>query len=98
MLEKSSEDCLAKAANLKSLQQSSIEQVHQINQTYLQDSIPPVFIYQMPLDQYNVKTEQYLRYLEIFMKNNFNIRDYQLNENEAGLDGITDDLEAVRER
>lgn len=98
MQKKSSEDCLSKALDLKSLQQSSIEQVNQITQSYLQDSVPPVFIYQMPLDQYNIKTEQYLKYLEVYMKKNFNIQDYQLSDEEGGLEGISEDLESVRER
>lgn len=35
---------------------------------------PPLFIYQMPIEQFNMKCDQFLKYLEMYIRRHFAVR------------------------
>lgn len=68
------EECKRKADELAELQQSNAEKIAQLTEIYIKPQASPSLLYQMPVDQCFQKCNEILSLLEIFMRENFNIK------------------------
>ncbi|CAO1393918.1 unnamed protein product [Diamesa serratosioi] len=89
---------IEKSKILSSLQSSTQNRIIQLNQCYLQTQNPPLFVYQMPIDQYNQKCVSFVNNLEVYMKKNFNLVEYSNDFLDDLFDGSCSDLLEVNNR
>ncbi|CAO1414184.1 unnamed protein product [Diamesa hyperborea] len=87
-----------KSKSLSNLQNSIQHRIVQLNQCYLQTHNPPLFVYQMPIDQYNQKCVSFVNKLEVHMKQNFNVIEYSNDFLDDLFDGSCASLLEVNNR
>ncbi|XP_039452196.1 augmin complex subunit dgt3 [Culex pipiens pallens] len=67
-------ECGEKASFLQDIQGHTQQQIFDMHQCYVQKQNPPLFIYQMPIEQFNMKCDQFLKYLEMYIRRHFAVR------------------------
>ncbi|XP_062551653.1 augmin complex subunit dgt3 [Armigeres subalbatus] len=97
---KISSECMEKAKFIEDIQSSSQQQIFEMHQCYVQAQNPPLFIYQMPIEQFNMKCDQFLKYLEMYIRKHFSVRDSNDsdNENDHNQRDIIIQLESIKSR
>lgn len=98
-------ECGEKASFLQEIQSHTQQQIFDMHQCYVQKQNPPLFIYQMPIEQFNMKCDQFLKYLEMYIRRHFSVRkatesDQDLNHDEQDQDhrDVIVQLESIKTR
>lgn len=96
-------ECGEKANFLQEIQSHTQQQIFDMHQCYVQKQNPPLFIYQMPIEQFNMKCDQFLKYLEMYIRRHFSVR--KAGEDPAEIDDPDQDhrdvivqLESIKAR
>ncbi|XP_052867876.1 augmin complex subunit dgt3 [Anopheles cruzii] len=74
MTEKSHSGCLDLANQLEDLYERTQQQFTDLHDCYLRRQNPPLFVYQMPIEQFDTKCDQFLKYLEMYVKKHFTVK------------------------
>ncbi|EDW00518.1 augmin complex subunit dgt3 [Drosophila grimshawi] len=69
-------ECQKKAGQLEQLQRHNRELVEETSREFTMQQMPPLFMHQLPLDQYFLKCDSFLQYFTLYMKDNFKIQEY----------------------
>ncbi|XP_055548489.1 augmin complex subunit dgt3 [Wyeomyia smithii] len=86
-------ECTDKATFLNDIQSSTQQQIFEMHQCYVSKQNPPLFIYQMPIEQFNMKCDQFLKYLEMYIRRHFSVR--KLDDSDHDLDYCQDHRDSV---
>ncbi|EDW65750.2 augmin complex subunit dgt3 [Drosophila virilis] len=68
-------ECQAKARQLEELQRENCKLSEDTNKGFTLPQVPPLFMHQMPLDQYFLKCDSFMQYFTLYMKENFKIQE-----------------------
>uniref|UniRef100_A0AAG5DSV7 HAUS augmin-like complex subunit 3 N-terminal domain-containing protein n=1 Tax=Anopheles atroparvus TaxID=41427 RepID=A0AAG5DSV7_ANOAO len=100
VLEKVAASCVTMAKQLEDNQAATQQQIADLHHCYLQRQNPPLFIYQMPIEQFDAKCEQFLKYLEIYVKKHFNVKRLDSSKSTDDMDNqqVIDELEDIKLR
>ncbi|XP_053695886.1 augmin complex subunit dgt3 [Sabethes cyaneus] len=95
-------ECTEKADFLHDIQSSTQQQIFEMHQCYVQNQNPPLFIYQMPIEQFNIKCDQFLKYLEMYIRRHFSVKklndsDHEPDHHQEHFDSIVQ-LESTKAR
>ncbi|XP_058818148.1 augmin complex subunit dgt3 [Topomyia yanbarensis] len=93
-------ECLEKATFLEEIQADTQQKIFEMHQCYVQSQNPPLFIYQMPIEQFNMKCDQFLKYLEMYIRKHFAVRkvdDFDHDSDQDHRDVIVK-LESIKNR
>ncbi|XP_067632452.1 augmin complex subunit dgt3 [Eurosta solidaginis] len=85
-------DCQAKTRRLEELQRENNKLCNEATRCFTKMQSPPLFIHQLPIDQYLLKCETFMQYFTLYMKENFKIQDY------AELDSTANDQSEFSEK
>ncbi|XP_314793.5 augmin complex subunit dgt3 [Anopheles gambiae] len=100
VLEKVATNSVEMARQLEESQQATQQQISDLQHCYYQRQNPPLFIYQMPIDQFDAKCDQFLKYLELYVKKHFTVK--RLDNSKSTDDGdnqqVIDELEGIKMR
>ncbi|KAH8280387.1 hypothetical protein KR018_005239, partial [Drosophila ironensis] len=66
----------AKARQLEELQQENCRLSGEARKAFTAPQMPPVFMHQLPLEQYFLKCDSFMQYFTLYMKENFKIQEY----------------------
>lgn len=91
-------DCLNKAKLLNKKQENTNQLLNELNNCYHSEQTPSLFIHQMPLDKYFKRNEQFGNYIEIFIKNNFNVNNNLNKEYLTNFDDTVDKLLKLKDK
>ncbi|XP_055638414.1 augmin complex subunit dgt3 isoform X2 [Toxorhynchites rutilus septentrionalis] len=93
-------DCKEKANFLQQIQTHTQQQIFDMHQCYVQTQNPPLFIHQMPIEQFNMKCDQFLKYLEMYIRKHFPVRDLNDSDQEPDQDhrDVIIKLESIKAR
>ncbi|XP_036331212.1 augmin complex subunit dgt3 [Rhagoletis pomonella] len=78
-------ECQTKTRQLEEAQRENYKLSNEATRCFSKIQSPPLFIHQLPIDQYLLKCDTFLQYFTLYMKENFKIQDY------AELDNTTVD-------
>ncbi|CAD7015389.1 unnamed protein product [Ceratitis capitata] len=76
-------ECQAKARQLEEMQRENLKLSNEATRCFTKIQSPPLFIHQLPIDQYLLKCETFMKYFTLYMKENFKIQDYTDLDNTA---------------
>uniref|UniRef100_A0A182X4V5 HAUS augmin-like complex subunit 3 N-terminal domain-containing protein n=1 Tax=Anopheles quadriannulatus TaxID=34691 RepID=A0A182X4V5_ANOQN len=100
VLEKVATNSVEMARQLEESQQATQQQISDLQHCYYQRQNPPLFIYQMPIEQFDAKCDQFLKYLELYVKKHFTVK--RLDNSKSTDDGdnqqVIDELEGIKMR
>ncbi|TMW39746.1 hypothetical protein DOY81_015174, partial [Sarcophaga bullata] len=68
--------CQGKAKQLEELELHNHEKCNEIVKIYSKLQSPPLFVHQLPLDQYFLKCDSFTQYFSLYMKENFKILEH----------------------
>ncbi|XP_058447680.1 augmin complex subunit dgt3 [Malaya genurostris] len=93
-------ECNEKAIFLQDIQTDTQQQIFEMHQCYIQTQNPPLFIYQLPIEQFNMKCDQFLKYLEMYIRKHFSVRKSNDFEHDSDQDhrDIIVQLESIKSR
>ncbi|EAT33257.1 AAEL014483-PA [Aedes aegypti] len=93
-------ECMEKARFVEEIQSNSQQQIFDMHQCYVQAQNPPLFVYQMPIEQFNMKCDQFLKYLEMYIRKHFSVRNLDDSEHEPDQSqrDIIIQLESIKSR
>jgi len=77
-------ECQAKARQLEEVQRENFNLSEEANNGFSTQQIPPVFMHQLPLEQYFHKCDSFMQHFNLFMKDNFKILKYSDFEGNEG--------------
>ncbi|EDV55383.1 augmin complex subunit dgt3 [Drosophila erecta] len=90
-------ECQSKAKQLEELQQENCRLSAEAKKAFTAQQLPPLFMHQLPLEQYFHKCDSFMQYFTLYVKENFKIQDYdefQSAEADLGREKATlEDLE-----
>ncbi|XP_055598422.1 augmin complex subunit dgt3 [Uranotaenia lowii] len=86
-------ECGEKVDFLEQIQANTQLQISEMHQCYVQSQNPPLFVYQMPIEQFNMKCDQFLKYLEMYVRKHFSLR-RSLDDSDSG-DQLQDRRDAI---
>ncbi|XP_065092823.1 augmin complex subunit dgt3 [Ochlerotatus camptorhynchus] len=93
-------ECVEKAKFVEEIQSNTQQQIFDMHQCYVQAQNPPLFVYQMPIEQFNMKCDQFLKYLEMYIRKHFSVRNLDDSEHEPDHNhrDIIVQLESIKSR
>ncbi|XP_037953450.1 augmin complex subunit dgt3-like isoform X2 [Teleopsis dalmanni] len=68
--------CQNKTKQLEELQRANVNLVNETKKYFTQIQSPPLFVHQLPLEQYFLKCDSFMQYFNLYMKENFKIQEY----------------------
>ncbi|KAL5289070.1 hypothetical protein ACFFRR_009332 [Megaselia abdita] len=92
----SQEKCLALANQLQETQKENKKLSNEAEDCFSRMKTPTLFMHQMPLDHYFQKTENFINYVKIYMKENFKISCDDGSVFECILNEDVDKLDSIR--
>ncbi|XP_029714883.1 augmin complex subunit dgt3 [Aedes albopictus] len=97
---KTATECMEKAKFIEEIQSNSQQQIFDMHQCYVQAQNPPLFVYQMPIEQFSMKCDQFLKYLEMYIRKHFSVRNLDDSEREPDQNqrDIIVQLESIKSR
>nr|ACX36511.1 SD23928p [Drosophila melanogaster] len=69
-------ECQYKAKQLEELQQENCRLSAEAKKAFTAPQLPPLFMHQLPLEQYFHKCDSFMQYFTLYVKENFKIQDY----------------------
>ncbi|XP_017051755.1 augmin complex subunit dgt3 [Drosophila ficusphila] len=69
-------DCQSKAKQLEELQRENCRLSGEAKKAFTSQQLPPLFMHQLPLEQYFHKCDSFMQYFTLYVKENFKIQDY----------------------
>lgn len=69
-------ECQSKAKQLEELQQENCRLSAEAKKAFTAPQLPPLFMHQLPLEQYFHKCDSFMQYFTLYVKENFKIQDY----------------------
>ncbi|XP_050079012.1 augmin complex subunit dgt3 [Anopheles maculipalpis] len=99
-LDKVASNSMDMARQLEESQQATQQQISDLHHCYYQRQNPPIFIYQMPIEQFDSKCDQFLKYLEMYVKKHFTVKRLDSTKSTDDLDNqqVIDELEGIKMR
>uniref|UniRef100_A0A182VTD5 HAUS augmin-like complex subunit 3 N-terminal domain-containing protein n=1 Tax=Anopheles minimus TaxID=112268 RepID=A0A182VTD5_9DIPT len=100
VLDKVASNSMEMAKQLEESQQATQQQISDLHHCYYQRQNPPIFIYQMPIEQFDAKCDQFLKYLEMYVKKHFTVRRLDSSKSTDDVDNqqVIDELEGIKMR
>ncbi|XP_050088677.1 augmin complex subunit dgt3 [Anopheles aquasalis] len=100
LMEKKEKSCLALAKRLEEKQLITQQKIADLHHCYLQPQNPPLFVYQMPLEQFDAKCDQFLKYLQMYVKKHFPVQHLEgfRSSTELSNNEVLDELEDIKAR
>uniref|UniRef100_A0A182YMA3 HAUS-augmin3 domain-containing protein n=1 Tax=Anopheles stephensi TaxID=30069 RepID=A0A182YMA3_ANOST len=100
LLEKVASNGIEMARQLEESQQATQQQISDLHHCYYQRQNPPIFIYQMPIEQFDAKCDQFLKYLEMYVKKHFTVKRLDASKSTDDVDNqqVIDELEGIKMR
>uniref|UniRef100_A0A182P370 HAUS augmin-like complex subunit 3 N-terminal domain-containing protein n=1 Tax=Anopheles epiroticus TaxID=199890 RepID=A0A182P370_9DIPT len=100
VLEKITTNDMEMARELEESQQATQQQIAELHHCYYQRQNPPLFIYQMPIEHFDAKCDQFLKYLELYVKKHFTVKQLDSSKSIEELDNqqVIDELEGIKMR
>ncbi|XP_053676121.1 augmin complex subunit dgt3 [Anopheles nili] len=98
--ERSAAGCLEMAKKLEESQKATQQQITELHQCYYQRQNPPLFIYQMAIEQFDAKCDQFLKYLKMYVKKHFTVKrlDSSRSTDDDDNQRVIDELESIKMR
>ncbi|KAH8331483.1 hypothetical protein KR074_004091, partial [Drosophila pseudoananassae] len=78
-------ECQSKAKQLEDLQRENCRLSGEAKKSFTTPQMPPLFMHQLPLEQYFLKCDSFMQYFTLYVKENFKIQEYdefQIAEND----------------
>ncbi|EDV35956.1 uncharacterized protein Dana_GF12731 [Drosophila ananassae] len=78
-------ECQSKAKQLEELQRENCRLSGEAKKSFTTPQMPPLFMHQLPLEQYFLKCDSFMQYFTLYVKENFKIQEYdefQIAEND----------------
>uniref|UniRef100_A0A182NAJ6 HAUS augmin-like complex subunit 3 N-terminal domain-containing protein n=1 Tax=Anopheles dirus TaxID=7168 RepID=A0A182NAJ6_9DIPT len=99
-LEKVAGNCVEMARQLEESQQTTQQQITDLHHCYYQRQNPPLFIYQMSIEQFDARCDQFLKYLEMYVKKHFTVKRLDSSKSTDDVDNqqVIDELEGIKVR
>ncbi|KAH8358319.1 hypothetical protein KR084_012556, partial [Drosophila pseudotakahashii] len=69
-------ECQSKAKQLEELQRENCRLSGEAKKAFTSQQSPPLFMHQLPLEQYFHKCDSFMQYFTLYVKENFKIQDY----------------------
>ncbi|KAH8254788.1 hypothetical protein KR032_012202, partial [Drosophila birchii] len=69
-------ECQSQAKQLEELQRENCRLSSEAKRAFTSQQMPPVFMHQLPLDQYFNKCDSFMQFFTLYVKDNFKIQDY----------------------
>ncbi|KAH8372924.1 hypothetical protein KR009_008278, partial [Drosophila setifemur] len=69
-------ECQKKARQLEELQRENCRMSGEAKKAFTSQQMPPLFMHQLPLEQYFLKCDSFMQYFTLHMKENFKIQEY----------------------
>ncbi|XP_017072602.2 augmin complex subunit dgt3 [Drosophila eugracilis] len=69
-------ECQSKAKQLEELQRENCRLSGEAKKAFTSQQLPPLFMHQLPLEQYFHKCDSFMQYFTLYVKENFKIQDY----------------------
>jgi len=69
-------ECQSKSRQLEEIQREICKLSEEANKAFTTQQVPPLFMHQLPLDQYFHKCDSFLQYFNLFMKDNFKMQEF----------------------
>ncbi|KFB35743.1 AGAP008694-PA-like protein [Anopheles sinensis] len=100
VLEKLVSSSAAMAKQLEDKQSATQLQIADLHHCYLQRQNPPLFIYQMPIEHFNDKCDQFLKYLEMYVNKHFTVKRLDSSKSTDDMDNqqVIEELEVIKLR
>ncbi|XP_053664747.1 augmin complex subunit dgt3 [Anopheles marshallii] len=100
VLDKVASNNMDMARQLEENQQATQQQISDLHHCYYQRQNPPIFIYQMPIEQFDAKGDQFLKYLEMYVKKHFTVKRLDSSKSTDDVDNqqVIDELEGIKMR
>uniref|UniRef100_A0A182Q5I3 HAUS augmin-like complex subunit 3 N-terminal domain-containing protein n=1 Tax=Anopheles farauti TaxID=69004 RepID=A0A182Q5I3_9DIPT len=102
ILEKVTGSCREMASQLEESQQTTQQQIMDLHHCYYQrvGQNPPLFIYQMSIEQFDARCDQFLKYLEMYVKKHFTVKRLDSSKSTDDVDNqqVIDELEGIKVR
>ncbi|XP_017093958.2 augmin complex subunit dgt3 [Drosophila bipectinata] len=79
-------ECQSKAKQLEDLQRENCRLSGEAKKSFTTPQMPPLFMHQLPLEQYFLKCDSFMQYFTLYVKENFKIQEYdefQIAENDV---------------
>ncbi|XP_054738284.1 augmin complex subunit dgt3 [Anastrepha obliqua] len=76
-------ECQRKTRQLEEMQRENTKLSNEATHCFTKFQSPPLFIHQLPIDQYLLKCDTFMQYFTLYMKENFKIQDYNEFDNTA---------------
>ncbi|XP_058976577.1 augmin complex subunit dgt3-like [Musca domestica] len=85
--------CQAKAKQLEDMEMENHKKCEEVLKTFSKMQSPPLFMHQLPLDQYFLKCESFTQYFSLYIKENFKIQEFieletSLTENQETIEKL----------
>ncbi|XP_030387257.1 augmin complex subunit dgt3 [Scaptodrosophila lebanonensis] len=75
------QDCQKKAKQLEEVERENFRLSAEAKKSFTNIQVPPLFMHQLPLEQYFLKCDSFMQYFSLYMKDNFKIQDFAEFEN-----------------
>ncbi|XP_049548291.1 augmin complex subunit dgt3 [Anopheles darlingi] len=100
LMEKQEKSCLTLGKRLEENQLITQQKIADLHHCYLQPQNPPLFVYQMPIEQFDAKCDQFLKYLQMYVKKHFPVRHLEgfKSSTELSNSEVLDELEDIKLR
>ncbi|XP_052896011.1 augmin complex subunit dgt3 [Anopheles moucheti] len=100
VLDKVASNSMDMARQLEENQQATQQQISDLHHCYYQRQNPPIFIYQMPIEQFDAKGDQFLKFVEMCVKKHFTVKRLDSSKSTDDVDNqqVIDELEGIKMR
>ncbi|TDG44039.1 hypothetical protein AWZ03_009528 [Drosophila navojoa] len=90
-------ECQAKARQLEEVQRENSKLSEDANKGFTLPQAPPLFMHQMPLEQYFLKCDSFMQYFTLYMKENFKIQEFtEFEDAEVNMQHFNSNLENLQ--
>ncbi|XP_049279592.1 augmin complex subunit dgt3 [Anopheles funestus] len=100
VLDKVTSNNMDMARQLEESQQATQQQLSDLHHCFYQPQNPPLFIHQMPIEQFDAKCDQFLKYLELYVKKHFTVKRLDSSKSTDDVDNqqMIEELESIKMR
>ncbi|KAH8387532.1 hypothetical protein KR093_007690, partial [Drosophila rubida] len=90
-------NCHTKARQLEEIQRDNAQLSEEAKKSFTTQQVPPLFMHQLPLEQYFLKCSSFQQYFTLYMKDNFKIHEYtDFESGERSMQQINSKLESLQ--
>uniref|UniRef100_A0A1A9X2Z9 HAUS augmin-like complex subunit 3 N-terminal domain-containing protein n=1 Tax=Glossina brevipalpis TaxID=37001 RepID=A0A1A9X2Z9_9MUSC len=88
--------CQSKAKNLEELQSENSKKTSEIAKMFSNIQSPPLFMHQQPLDEYFAKSDSFMQYFSLYLKENFKFQETEIDDSLTDLQENTEKLNSLK--